>query len=1016
MEQQLIDAIRDLEKTIALMNGNLGRGINNAGAGNRGGRGGRPGGSSGSTGNPLDDVAKKISKNGEKLNQVMIDQIAAARAAGRSLTKEQKEFEKSLGISNKAIDESTKATKDRTQADNEAKWKAEELARANKNAIKSTGEFAKEMLLGRGTLGQALGGLQGGLEMAGKAGNRFAAFAGMLVGALSFTLTTMQEFAKNAQGVAGAIDLRAMRAGFYTSRMLYSGLGEHFSKVINESENSFKFFGRTTEEAVDRLADLSRGLKSGSGQLSRSLRKELGADTVKAFDRAASAAAAMAMTDEERASLEASIMTQVRFQAKNEEDARRMLVEQFSRTVVSARELSNTFGISSKALLKAIENFNRSTSGRTLARRGLGAEAQGMIASVESLFGDSLSQDQKERISGALAQGRTGDAVAVEGLNAAQRQSIMALGSAREQATQMQGGANAENLAKALQEQGNLQRIAGAYEGVREGIDNTGISRTREDINRFLSNLDPRVRQQAARDAEANRQAGTTTEARNIESLNKLETAINSLKGAVSSLITAIYAVGGPLALIATALTGAALMKMLGGGMTAGGLFKSALEKIGIGGGAMPDAGARRRTRIGGGRGGPGGRGGAGSGAGGGAGGGVMDKIGSGIGSVGEGLGKGIAGIAGGIGEGLAKLLPAIGQGIAGFISAFGNPAVLKGALILAGVVAVVGGGIALALAAMGLGLKAFAWGLKDINEIDGDKLSQVSTGLKDLTTGVLAFSLAAGANIMGSLVNGIASLFGADITTRIKRAVEDLAPIAPMLSIIGPSMKAFGEGLKFFGEAFTSLKGVSAREMQSIFAVIRDSGLGNLAPLGIGIQSFGQGLKYFGEAFVSLKGVGAESMHRIFSVIRESGLNNLASMGQGMLNFGTGLKSFAEALKLINVDQLQRVMESLRTITPDDIRRFQGIAQSPMGVNPRSLAQPLQTGLNPTQQVSQLLTPTDTVNSQVQQLAQNNPLGQEDSPASRAILSILSNIATDINAIRGNTRPDSGVSPVRLG
>jgi hypothetical protein len=780
----------------------------------------------------------------------------------------------------------------------------------------------------------------------------------MIVGALSFTLTTMQEFAKNAQGVAGAIDLRAMRAGFYTSRMLYSGLGENFSKVINESENSFKFFGRTTEEAVDRLADLSRGLKSGSGQLSRSLRKELGADTVKAFDRAANAAAALGMTDEERANLQASIMTQVRMTAKNEVDAQRMLVDQYSRTVVSARELSNTFGISSKALLKAIENFNRSTSGRTLARRGLGAEAQGMIASVESLFGDSLSQDQKERISGALAQGRTGDAVAVEGLNAAQRQSVMALGSAREQANQMQGGATAENLAKAIQEQGNLQRIAGAYEGVREGIDNTGISRTREDINRFLSNLDPRVRQQAEQDAEKNRQANMTTEARNIESLNKLETAINSLKGAVSSLITAIYAVGGPLALIATALTGAALMKMLGGGL--GGVAKTALEKIGIGGGAMPDAGARRRTRIGGGRGGRGGAGGAG--------GGVMDKIGSGIGSVGEGLGKGIAGLAAGIGEGLAKLLPAIGQGIAGFISAFGNPAVLKGALILAGVVAIVGGGIALALAAMGLGLKSFAWGLKDVNEIDGAKLSEVATGLKDLTTGVLAFSLAAGANIMGSLVNGIASLFGADITTKIKRAVEDLAPIAPMLGVIGPAMRNFGEGLKFFGEGFTSLKAVGAGEMQKIFAVIR-----------------------------------------------ESGLNNLASMGQGMLNFGTGLKSFAEALKLINVDHLQRVMASLKTVTQDDIRKFQGIRQSPMGVNPRT-AQPIQTAINPTEQVSALLTPTDTTNTQIQQLAQNNLLGQEDSPASRAILSLLSNIATDINAIRGNTRPDSGVSPVRLG
>ena len=959
MEQQLIDAIRDLEKTISMMNGNLGRGINNGT--NRGGRGGRPGGSNASSGNPLDDVAKKISKNGEKLNQVMADQIAAARAAGRALTKEQREFEKSLDKTNKALDDNTKATKKRTQADHEAQWKAEELARANKNAIKSTGEFAKEMLMGRGNLGQALGGLQGGFEAAGKAGNRFAAFAGMVVGALSFTLSTMQEFAKNAQGVAGAIDLRALRAGFYTSRMLYSGLGENFSRVINESENSFKFFGRTTEEAIDRLADLSRGLKSGSGQLSRSLRKELGADTVRAFDRAASAAAALGMTDEERANLQASIMTQVRMTAKNEVDAQRMLVDQYSKTVVSARELSNTFGISARAFLKAVENFNRSTSGRTLARRGLGQDAQGMLATVEGLFGSQLSDDQKQRITGALAQGNVGVAINDQDLNAAQRSAIQALAQAREQARTMEGGATAENLARAIREQGTLGQVAQNFEGAQEGIagSNASMATTREGILGFLQNLDPRVRQQAERDAEANRQAGMTTEARNIESMNKLETALNSLKGAVSSLITAIYAVGGPLALIATALTAGALVNMLGGKAGAGGLFKSALEKINIGGGATPSAGARRRTGIG-------GRGGTGGASGGGA----MDKIGSGIGSVGEGLGKGIAGLAGGIGEGLAKLLPAIGQGIAGFISAFGNPAVLKGALMLAGVIAIVGGGVALAMGAMALGLKAFAWGLKGVSEIDGAKLSEVGSGLKDLTTGILAFSLAAGANVMGAMVNGVASLFGADITTRIKRAIEELAPIAPQLSIIGPAMKDFGEGLKYFGEAFGSLRGISAREIQSVFTAISNSGVANLA-----------------------------------------------AMGTGMMNFGTGLKAFAEALRSINVDQLQRVMETLRSLTPDDIRRFQAVGASPANLTPRSMAQPIQPPLNPTQQVSQVLNPANTSTATGQTAPQAGALmAQEDSPAARAILTYLSNIATDINAIRGNTRPESSITPVRLG
>jgi len=272
------------------------------------------------------------------------------------------------------------------------------------------------------------------------------------------------------------------------------------------------------------------------------------------------------------------------------------------------------------------------------------------------------------------------------------------------------------------------------------------------------------------------------------------------------------------------------------------------------------------------------------------------------------------------------------------------------------------GGGVMLALGAIGLGLKAFSWGLKSVNEINGEQLSEVGAGLKDLTTGVLAFSVAAGANILGAMANGIAGLFGADITTRIKRAIEELAPIAPQLSIIGPAMRDFGEGLKFFGEAFGSLRGIGAREMQTIFATISNSGL-----------------------------------------------NNLASMGQGMLNFGTGLKSFAEALKSIDVDHLKQVMENLRRITPEDIRRFQTL-----GANPQSMAQPTQTLINPAQQVSQALTQPADNQTRANQTQQTLP--QEDSPAARAILTYLSNIATDINAIRGNTRPESAITPVRLG
>ena len=123
---------------------------------------------------------------------------------------------------------------------------------------------------------------------------------------------------------------------------------------------------------------------------------------------------------------------------------------------------------------------------------------------------------------------------------------------------------------------------------------------------------------------------------------------------------------------------------------------------------------------------------------GGGGGGGSGSKVLDGIGKTGASTGKGITGL----GTGLASL--------AGPQSVL----ILAGALVLAGVIAILGGGVAGAFALIGLGIGVFADGLKKFNDIDGQNLKSVASGAMALSGAMATFGV-------GSIVSGFASLFG---------------------------------------------------------------------------------------------------------------------------------------------------------------------------------------------------------------------------------------------------------------
>jgi uncharacterized protein YgfB (UPF0149 family) len=137
---------------------------------------------------------------------------------------------------------------------------------------------------------------------------------------------------------------------------------------------------------------------------------------------------------------------------------------------------------------------------------------------------------------------------------------------------------------------------------------------------------------------------------------------------------------------------------------------------------------------------------------------------------MGKGLVKGVTSLASGGGggggggskvlEGIGKGGPGIGKSLEGLafgLKAFGSGSllILKGAAILAGVVALLGAGVGTAFALTGLGIMVFAKGLKSVAEIDGENLKNVAAGTKDLALAMTAMA-------SGGLASGFANLFGA--------------------------------------------------------------------------------------------------------------------------------------------------------------------------------------------------------------------------------------------------------------
>jgi hypothetical protein len=150
--------------------------------------------------------------------------------------------------------------------------------------------------------------------------------------------------------------------------------------------------------------------------------------------------------------------------------------------------------------------------------------------------------------------------------------------------------------------------------------------------------------------------------------------------------------------------------------------------------------------------------------------------------------------------------MTAIGAGIAAFM----------GALVVADWIASlggdnVGGSLAILLTNIGKAIGGFLGGfagetMKQMQDIDGDKLAQIGQGIKDLGLGMIAFAGGKLADTGSSIIGGIASFFGAE-----NNPMKQFADISKDKDIDVARLQALGSGISALGEgmaAFAKIDG----------------------------------------------------------------------------------------------------------------------------------------------------------------------------------------------------------------
>lgn len=888
------------------------------------------------------------------------DQLARGEKLSESARKELEEWQKTQEKVNKAQDEQL-------------------------DSIKSVGrglkEFGQDVLLGQGNLTGALNNLT--WRMSGSSNVLGKALGGLAAG-FGFTLGVLENFAASAKDMGAFADLGAFSIGSVKQAKLMSGLGDSFIKVISDSNGGFKAFGTSSQKATENLSDLARGLRLGSYSINSSLQKALGPEYVKKMNKAAQATAAMGLSQEDQASLMGTLSSTIALTAKNEVDAQQKLVKQYADTVDSARTLSNTFGTSAKEILKSIENFKKSTSGQAAELQGVAGAQE--IKQALAAAGVSANEEDLNRMALLMAKGQTGAASTYASPEA--MANFQAVAAATEAARRAGGGTiTAQGMSQGMQGQRGTFEEIGKQRGDlgakgTEGLFDAGVA-----AGVLAKKMELQARADAGDEAakkELAKGIGTTTEANNIQAMDQLTGALNSLRNVILGLMAGIVGLTGAFGALAL---GGGIGALLGGGK---GLVGALGEKLG----------------------------------------GVMSKV-PGIGKLG-----GMFGGAGGPAASTAgSMFGKLGGAATGGMSAFGDflgtlgeSKTVKGA----GTLALLGG--ALALSAQGF--KTFGdvkWEgiLKGTIALGG--LMLLARGVGEASTGMLKG--AASIAVLGAAMwiagkgfqtfndlnwEGIAK--GAVALGVFGAAAGVLGMFLPQILLGSVAIAALGASLAVFG--LGAMVAAKAAQMfsEAIVSIGNVSGT-NLIAIGAGLGAIGAGMILFtagmlvGTASSVITGImslfGAKSpLDRIMQFVPYA--DAISKLGQGIKSFGEGVLAISENVVKLDTNALgnfkDKLLEFAQAGSSDEMRL---------------------TAENLTKIGTAIAQIADAGDIKLPNLGEVNPGGElkigGDLTAGKGeqvltpdviqqVLTYLSGMNNDLSAIRSNTKSSGIDAPVRLG
>jgi hypothetical protein len=526
-EERLITALNDLAEKIDDMSEKLGRGTRNK------------------TSQVPNSNSKTAKTPEEKALAAKMDNLSKMAAEGVQIQKK----------SNKANEEQTDSVKDLTKAQQEAEKEQKKLEASMKRAKDGFFDFGKSLLSDKVNISSAFGQLGGTLSRSSGMLGKSISGAAMGIG---YTIGAMQNFAESAKDMGAFADLGAFQVGSVRQAKVLSGLGDSFIKVIEQSNGTFKALGGTSQDAVDNLSNLSRGLKYGSSYLNSAMKKSLGTDLVKSVDKAARATAAMGLTNEDQANLSGSILASTMLNAKNEDDAKQKFVKAMAESVTSARGLSDAFGMSAKTVLAAMAEFRKTQAGTVAGIEG-NEGAKNLYAVLKKF--PSLSSDPAKLANIAMAMSEGNLAKAQYNVEGGESNQLL---QQLFQATQgTKGGLDIEQFNKNIERQrGEIDLMYESRKSM-QGF-NDKFAQSAVEAKAFLRERDIATGK-IAPDKKAIEEKTGKSEADNIQTMNSLTAALESLRGVMIGLTAGILALLGPV--VAIALSGGIGAKLATAGL-----------------------------------------------------------------------------------------------------------------------------------------------------------------------------------------------------------------------------------------------------------------------------------------------------------------------------------------------------------------------------------------------------------------------------------------------------------------